>query len=253
MAEIHLNAAIVNKHVIHLVIRVHGALLRLKLNERVAERVARLVIADDLAALHAKTEEDHAQVLVLRNWIQLANKENVLRRLHVRIREITDHLQHDRVTLCLQPLSLLLELLSRLSGVLVLQVLLRQSARNDLLLRNTSLGRVVRNHQSGWVVVGIVDDVRVENADVHVGSELLVAERLHFRRESTPYVVYLLQHIHSLHHLGKYGVLLIQIVDVVSQRNVKLLTVHVLLLVRHRHRSHLHFTDRMNSDFGVLL
>ena len=90
LAEVDVDAAVVDEHVVHLEVGVLTVLLALELDERVAQRVTRLLVAYHLAAVDlAEAREDQLEVVVVRHRIQLAHKQHVLRRLDIYIDERT--------------------------------------------------------------------------------------------------------------------------------------------------------------------
>ena len=69
---------VVDKHVLHLEVSTFRVFLLIELDECILKRVARLLVSDHLAAQDlAKAREDELQVFASRDWIELADKENV--------------------------------------------------------------------------------------------------------------------------------------------------------------------------------
>ena len=65
-----------------------------KFDERVIERIARLIVAHDRAFLDGtESAEDELEVLVLCHRVELAHEEHILRRGEVRIWQISEHLE----------------------------------------------------------------------------------------------------------------------------------------------------------------
>ena len=71
-----MDAALVDHHVLHLEVGLLAGLLVLKLHEGVAQRVARLLVALDLALSdRSEAREDDLEVLVLRDRVELADEK----------------------------------------------------------------------------------------------------------------------------------------------------------------------------------
>lgn len=89
-----MNTPVVNEHVIHFEIGRFAVLLILELNEGVAQRVARLAVSNYLATSDGpESREDKLEVFVGRDRVELANEQNVLGRLNIRVRNIADDLE----------------------------------------------------------------------------------------------------------------------------------------------------------------
>lgn len=122
-----MNAPIVNKHIIHLEIRILAALLVLKLNKSVLQRIARNLIPDDLAPDDLpEPAKDDLQIVVRRDRIQLAHKQHILRRRHIRIRNVPHNLQNRRPRLGLLLGQHLRNLLRRLP-LRIINLLIRRN------------------------------------------------------------------------------------------------------------------------------
>lgn len=66
LAEVHVHPAVVDEHIVHLEVRRLARLLVLKLDEAVAEAVARLEVADDVSGHDlAEAGEDDLEVVLL--------------------------------------------------------------------------------------------------------------------------------------------------------------------------------------------
>ena len=116
LAEVDVDAAVVDEDVVHLGVGALGVLLALKLDKGVAEALARLRVADDVDAVHApEAAEDELEPALVRRGVQPAHKEDVLGRPDVRVRQVLHELQHRRARPRLRLLlPLLLRLLRRL-------------------------------------------------------------------------------------------------------------------------------------------
>jgi len=111
LAEVHVNPPVVNQHVVHLQIRRLCRLVGVKGHKRVAERVARLVIADDVALRDfPEAAENDFKVLIRRHGIELAHKQLVIRWLRICLWQVTNHLQDNSSGFCLLARQLLLNL-----------------------------------------------------------------------------------------------------------------------------------------------
>ena len=76
LREVHAHAAVVDEHVVHLQVRRLRRLARLERDEREAQRVARLVIAHDVARHDApEPREDDLQVLVPGDRVEFADEQ----------------------------------------------------------------------------------------------------------------------------------------------------------------------------------
>jgi hypothetical protein len=82
-----MNAVVVDQDSLHFEIRSLTIFFRRELNEGVLQAVASLLIANHLAGENfAEAREDQFQILVLGDRIQLADKEDLLGRRHIRKR-----------------------------------------------------------------------------------------------------------------------------------------------------------------------
>jgi len=101
LAEIDVDAAVVNKHRVHLGVCLLATLLVLELDEGVLQTVARLLVADNLAAENlAEATEDQFQIFVGGDWVQLADEEHVLWRLDLGKGQIAHHLKRQGLCGC---------------------------------------------------------------------------------------------------------------------------------------------------------
>lgn len=92
-----MNTPVVNQHIVHLEVRVLATLLVLKLNKSVLQRISGNLIPDDLAPNNlSEPAKDDLQIVVRRDRIQLAHKQHILRRRHIRIRNVPHNLQNRR-------------------------------------------------------------------------------------------------------------------------------------------------------------
>ena len=113
LREVHLDAAVVDEHVVHLLVGLHACGLGLELDEGEVQGVARLVVADYLAGLDgSEPREYQLEVFVGGYRVELADEEHLVRRLHLGVGDVAGHLQHDRAGLGLFPLYLKLRFLS---------------------------------------------------------------------------------------------------------------------------------------------
>mmetsp|Transcript_18843 Transcript_18843/g.47356 ORF Transcript_18843/g.47356 Transcript_18843/m.47356 type:complete len:302 (-) Transcript_18843:727-1632(-) len=96
LRKVHLDTPIVNQAIVHLKIRILACFLSFKLNEPVAERIPRFLVFDYICLALAKTGEDQVQVTAPSHFVQLADKQNMVGRFHIRIWQITDHFEDFR-------------------------------------------------------------------------------------------------------------------------------------------------------------
>ena len=112
LTEVDVNPPIINQNVVHLEVGLLAVLRPLKLDEAVLKTLPGPLVGDNLAADDtAETAEDHLEVLLPGDWVELADEEDVLRRGDVRIGQVADHLEDQRPLLGVLVLQLLLELL----------------------------------------------------------------------------------------------------------------------------------------------
>ena len=89
LREVDVDPSVVDYRVLHLKISLFAGLRHLELDERVLQRSPRLPVLDDLAAPDLpEPREDQLQVLVRRGRVQLAHKQNVIRRGDVSVRDV---------------------------------------------------------------------------------------------------------------------------------------------------------------------
>lgn len=163
LREIHLHATVVDEHVVHLLVGLHARRGGLELDERVVERVPGLVVADYLAGLDGpESREDQLEVLVGSYWVQLGDEQHLLGRLHVCVREVPGHLQHDRAGLRLLAADTEVELFGGLAVRIILDRLgVDEPPLDALLLGVGALGRGIGNDHAGQVGEGVVEDIGV--------------------------------------------------------------------------------------------
>lgn len=107
-----MNAPVIDQDIVHLDVRPLCRLALLELDESILQAVARLLVADHLAAPDlAKAREDELEVLALGHLVQLAHKQDILGRGHVGEGEVADHLERERLRARLARPAGLLELL----------------------------------------------------------------------------------------------------------------------------------------------
>jgi len=112
LREVDVNPPLVYEHALHLEVGLVASLFFLELNERVLQTVTSFPVSDDVAANYlAKAGEYQFQVVLLGDWVELANKEDVLGRLDLGVREVIDYFKYLSPRLCLVIFSLLLHLL----------------------------------------------------------------------------------------------------------------------------------------------
>lgn len=96
LREVDVNSAIVDEHVIHLEVRPLRLLALLELDKRILERVACLLVANNLARQDgAEPREDELQVLALGDLVELADEEDVLWWCHVGEGKVAHHLESE--------------------------------------------------------------------------------------------------------------------------------------------------------------
>ena len=107
LGEVHLDAAVVDEHVVHLLVGLHAGGLGFELDEGEVQGVPCLVIADHLAGLDgSEPREYQLEVFVGGHGVELADEQHLVRGLHLGVREVSGHLQHDRPGLGLLPFYL---------------------------------------------------------------------------------------------------------------------------------------------------
>ena len=94
LREVNLDSSVVYERSVHLEVCLRTRFDFLELDERIIERVARLIIANDRAFLDsAEAREDQLEVFVLRDRVELADEEHILGRRQVGVRQIAKHLE----------------------------------------------------------------------------------------------------------------------------------------------------------------
>ena len=112
LREVDVNPPLIYEHALHLEVGLVASLFFLKLNERVLQTVTSFPVSDDVAANYfAKAGEYQFQVVLLRDWVELANKEDVLWRLDLGVWEVIDYFKYLGPRLRLVVFSLLFHLL----------------------------------------------------------------------------------------------------------------------------------------------
>lgn len=191
LREVHMNAAIVNQHIIHLDVRLLARFRILKLDKRILQRIVRHPIANHLAADHpTETTEYNLQIIVTRHRIQFAHKQHILGRRHVRIGQIADNLQDRRTRPCLTLLQHFGHLLAGLA-VGVIDVLIGADA-TALQSRRRRRRRSTGRAEAARRLERIVQYDGVRNAHVLVRPMRIVADRRVQRA----------QHLNALRHLA---------------------------------------------------
>ena len=90
LTEVNVDATVINQNIVHLEVSVLTVLCFLKLNEGVLQGLLGLVVLDHLAAADGpKAREDHLQVFVCCDGVQLADKQNIVRRSDVSVRKVS--------------------------------------------------------------------------------------------------------------------------------------------------------------------
>ena len=204
LAEVDVDAPVVDQHALHLGVGGLGRRLVLVLDEGVLQAVARLLVTDHLARQdRAEPAEDELEVGVRRDRVQLAHEQDVLGRLDLGERQVAHHLEGEGLgaRLGLAPLllgRLLVDLLGQIGVV-------GDAHRGELGLGRR--GRGAGRAQAGRVGVRVVEHHGVLDADVDQGVALLVGDG----------GVDLLEDVEALDDLGEDRGAAVEVVGVVAQ------------------------------------
>lgn len=107
-----MDAAVIDEDVVHFEVSALGILALLELDERILQRITRLLVADDFAAEDlAKAGEDELEVFACRDGVELADEEDVLGRGDVGEGQVADHLEREGLSARIPFSSLLSNLL----------------------------------------------------------------------------------------------------------------------------------------------
>lgn len=163
LREIDMDAVVVDEHAFHFEVGLFALLLGREFNECVLQAVACVLVPDDLAVENlAKARENELEILILRDGVEFAHKEDVFWRRNFSKWEVADHLERQGLG---ARLSLSAHLFQRLGVVFLVELLIvGDSDGGELCGRR---GRALwRLHEAGRVVVGVVEDDGVQQADV---------------------------------------------------------------------------------------
>lgn len=96
LGEVHPNPPIIHQHILHLEVRALGVVLLVKLDERILQRIARLLILDHFARENlAKARKDELQIVAASHRVELTHEEDVFGRANFGKWQIADHLERE--------------------------------------------------------------------------------------------------------------------------------------------------------------
>jgi len=178
LGEVDVNAPVVDEDIVHLDVGPFGRLALLELDEGVLQAVARLLVADHLAAPDlAKAGEDQLEVLAFGDLVQLAHEKDVLRRGHVGEGEVPDHFERQRLGARLTGPACLFDLL--LGAGLLKRFLVADAEGGEL--GGSGNGRGWRNVEADRVVERVIcrfkSDVSLRVGRLEPSGEWRVASR----------------------------------------------------------------------------
>jgi hypothetical protein len=208
LTEVNVDPAVVDKDIVHFGVCLLAASLFFKLDESILEAVARLFVADDLAAEDlTEPAEDQLKVLICGHWVQLADKKNVFGWLNLGKREVSHHFKRKSLgrSLAFPALPLCLR------GGLFVGLWIKQL----LILRNPNGGElgICRRRRAAWlpqarrIGIRVVEHNGMLDADVDQRMATIINDC----------IVDLLKHVETLDNFAEDGSLSIQIVGFVTQ------------------------------------
>jgi len=237
------DSPIVYQDIVHFQICSFSSRLIFKLDECILQTVPSLPVSYDICSTNAaELGENEFQILARGDRIELATPDNILGRFLLGVLQIPNHLKNHRSGMCFTLGNGLLDLLD---GTVVLPraPLLQLTNAADGRRFGDAFWRGWRYLETSWIVIWIIEDDSVVNADVlngAVGFGVSI-NVVNFRQSLEPF-----------RHLAEHSVFAIEVVLVVTQRDVPLGAIRVRACVRHSHSSHFRmFYVRVNLILEV--
>ena len=217
-----MDSSVVDEDVVHLEVSPLTGLRTVELYKGVLETVSGLLVSDHFTALNLpEPGENDLQVLISSDGVQFADEQNILRRSHISVGQISNHLQDGSSGFCLLVRQDLVNFLLR-SSLEIIDIFISSDpgAGEHLCCR---LWRILSQLETWRVIIGIVEDNSVGYPDVLVRPSLRVSDG----------VVQLVDDLLPLHHLTKHTVLAVQAVQVGAERDEELGAEDILPAVDH--------------------
>lgn len=163
-----MNSSFINQSTFHLKISFLTRLFCFKFNEGILKRFTSLPIFDDFASSNnTKSREYNFQISFLSNRIQLADEQYILRRLHVCIRNISDHLKFDFPHLC----NLLFGFINDFLFCFITFIqysLLFMIFQSIIVTLLYGFGRLIKFTKIFRIIKGIINDNSVKNSVINI-------------------------------------------------------------------------------------
>ena len=217
-----MDSPVIDENIVHLEVGPLTRFRTIKLHECILQTVPSLLIPDNLTTHHfPKSGEDDFEVFVSCDRIQFADKQNILRRSHIRVRKIPNHFEDGRPGFSLLLREYFIDLLLRPPFIIIEALICTNPVAGQHL--RCWLRRRFSELEARGVIIGVMEDNSVCDADVLVGLSLGVGDG----------VVQFADHLLTLHHLTKHAVLPVQAVQGRAKGEEELGAHHIVAAVDH--------------------